>query len=44
MTLPEFFYNIRFPVRAILETPAVNLNEFLRVCGCPEPIIRQAGY
>jgi hypothetical protein len=26
MTLPEFFYNIRFPVRAILETPAVNLN------------------
>jgi len=26
MTLPEFFYNIRFPVRAILETPAVNVN------------------
>jgi hypothetical protein len=26
MTLPDFFYNIRFPVRAILETPAVNVN------------------
>lgn len=26
MSLPDFFYNIRFPVRAILETPAVNVN------------------
>jgi hypothetical protein len=26
MVLPEFFYNIRFRVRAILETPAVNVN------------------
>jgi hypothetical protein len=26
MTLPDFFYNIRFPVRAILEPYAVNVN------------------
>ncbi len=26
MALPDFFYNIRFPVRTILETPAVNVN------------------
>jgi hypothetical protein len=26
MTLPDFFYNIRFPVRAILEPYAVNIN------------------
>jgi hypothetical protein len=26
MTLPDFFYNIRFPVRAILEPYAINLN------------------
>ena len=26
MILPEFFYNIRFPVRTILEAPAVNVN------------------
>jgi hypothetical protein len=26
MALPDFFYNIRFPVRAILEAPAVNVN------------------
>jgi hypothetical protein len=26
ITLPDFFYNIRFPVRATLETPAVNVN------------------
>jgi hypothetical protein len=26
MTLPEFFYNIKFPVRAFLEPYAINLN------------------
>ncbi len=26
MALPDFFYNIRFPVRAILEPYAINLN------------------
>src|SRR5215471_18671922 len=26
MTLPDFFYNIRFPVRAILEPYAINVN------------------
>ena len=26
MVLPEFFYDIRFPVRAVLETYAVNMN------------------
>src|SRR5438046_272754 len=26
MTLPEFFYNIKFPVRAILEPYTINLN------------------